>query len=210
VGDTVFPGIAIVKIPDLSEIQVTLAVNEVDRHLIREGMRVRGHVEAYPDETFEGTVVRIGRLAVADPLDEHVRQFPVWVLLDGAGPRRKPGMTAVVTIALATIPDAIVVPAEAVFEVEGRPVVFPRRQWPDPQPVEVRAIDERWIAVRGLDADETLVVTPPASRGDVRPLGYEVTRRADEAAWEAERRRETSGADGDHHETEAAAEGART
>jgi len=188
VGDTVFPGIAVVEIPDLTEIEIELAVNEVDRHHIREGMRIRGHLEAYPDESFTGAIRRIGRLAVPDPLDPAVRQFPVWAVLDRSGARLKPGMTAVVVIELSTVPDAVVAPASAVFEVDGGSVVYPRRGWPDPLPVTVRAVTERWIALDGIEAGEELVVGLPATRDGVVPLGTAAARAKDEALWRAEGR----------------------
>lgn len=186
VGDTVFPGIAIIEIPDLTEIEIELAVSEVDRHQIREGMRIRGHLEAYPDETFTGSIRRIGRLAVPDPLDPAVRQFPVWAVLDRSGARLKPGMTAVVSIELQTVTDAVVVSAGAVFERDGAPVVFPRRGWPDPREVTVRAVSDRFIALEGIDPGEELVVSLPGSRDGVVPLGTAAVRARDEALWRAE------------------------
>jgi cobalt-zinc-cadmium efflux system membrane fusion protein len=78
-------------------------------------------VAAYPDEIFGGTVDRIGGL-----LDPTSRTVEVRVVVPNADHRLVPNMFAEARLALASTTggEGIVLPADAVQDVEGRPSVF--------------------------------------------------------------------------------------
>lgn len=88
-GDYVKTGEALFKIVDLSELWLYLDAYESDLFWLRYGQTVAFSVEAYPGETFEGSIVFI------DPeLNRKTRTVPVRVNVANADRRLKPGMFA--------------------------------------------------------------------------------------------------------------------
>ena len=104
-------GTTLLKMADLSVVQVRALVDQTDIGRVSEGQIVRVNVEAYPNRPFEGTVIKIEPQAV---VEQNVTMFPVLVQL--ANPERllKPGMNTEVEIEIARRPNAIVIPNDAV------------------------------------------------------------------------------------------------
>ncbi len=124
-GDSVWPGAGVMELPDMSTIQIAARVDEIDRGHLQVGQRVRIHVDAVPDTEFTGQVAEVSPMAKSDfsgwPI---VRNFDIRMKLDNNDPRLKPGMSASVRIAVDTIKDAVIIPAEASFQKSGRTVVY--------------------------------------------------------------------------------------
>jgi RND family efflux transporter MFP subunit len=101
--------------------QVRLVVNLVERDLRRVGAGARAAVEvdAYPGEQFAG---RVGRIAPV--LDPATRTAEMEVEIDNPRFRLKPGMYARVRLVTAERPNALVVPRNALVDVDGRRGVF--------------------------------------------------------------------------------------
>lgn len=104
-------GTVIFMMADLSDMQVRTLVNESDIGQIQPSQGARISVEAYPERTFHGEVVRIDPLAV---VEQNVTTFPVLVRLPNADGLLKPGMNAEVAIEVATREDVVVIPNAAV------------------------------------------------------------------------------------------------
>jgi len=64
------------------------------------------------------------------------------------------------------IPDAISVPAGAVFTTRGRPTVYVGTQkgW-DPHEVEILARNADEVAIKGIDASAQVALTEPDAAG---------------------------------------------
>jgi hypothetical protein len=162
----------VVEIPDLSAMQVEFPVHEVDRHRVATGMAVRVRLEAYPEAGFGGTIAEIARLATEIEDDSSVRAFTARAPLEGADPRLRPGMTAVVEIACGTVTDVVLAPRAALFSQAETPVVFPRTTWPEPQPVRLGALTPLVAEIReGLEAGAELVTEPPGVLTEDQPQG---------------------------------------
>jgi HlyD family secretion protein len=104
-------GTTLLKMADLSQMQVRSLIDETDLGRIRAGMPVQVTVEAYPDRRFRGQVLKIEPQAV---VDQNVTMFPVLVMLDNNEGLLKPGMNADVVIEIATRENVVVVPNAAV------------------------------------------------------------------------------------------------
>ena len=100
---------------------VRLVVNLVEKDLRRVSTGAIGVVEvdAYPGETFEGRVARI-----APVLDPATRTAEIEIEIPNARFRLKPGMYARVGLTIARREHTLVVPRNALMEVEGRSGVF--------------------------------------------------------------------------------------
>lgn len=168
VGDAIDPWRPIIQIPDLSTMQVTMMVHEVDRHRVAVGLPVELRLEAYPEAVFTGRIESVARLAVELETGTGVRGFATVARIDGSDPRLRPGMTAIVEIGLGEVADAVLVPRSAVVERDGGWLVYPRATWPRPQPVRPVAVTAMTVAVAsgaadgtGLPAGTELVAAPP-------------------------------------------------
>jgi RND family efflux transporter MFP subunit len=127
-GDRAWPGALIAELPDLSKVLVYARVDEADRGRTQAGQTATVRVDAVPDKEFRGKVVEISPMAKPDYSGwPPVKNFDLSIELEGGDPRLRPGMTAAVRVAVASQPDALLVPAEAVFQRNGRSVVYVRR-----------------------------------------------------------------------------------
>ena len=80
---------------DLSKMQIETAVSEADIGMITEGQSVTFTVDAYPTQTFEGSVRQV---RLSPTITSNVVVYTVVIDVDNTDLRLKPGMTAFVTI----------------------------------------------------------------------------------------------------------------
>lgn len=80
---------------DLTNMQVVADVDEADIGAVKEGDRVTFTVDAYPDDTFEGTVKQVRLQATST---NNVVTYEVVISAQNADLKLKPGLTANVTI----------------------------------------------------------------------------------------------------------------
>ena len=94
-------------------VKVLIGISENDMALVRKGMPVTVALDAFPDETFEGTVNRI-----YPTIDTSTRTFMADVRIANPGERIKPGMFARVGFDMGTKHN-VVVPDRAVVKQTG-------------------------------------------------------------------------------------------
>lgn len=116
-------GTELVKIADLSQLEIKAAVNEVDIGKLALGLPVKITVDAYPNVEFKGRVSRVAPAARIDP-DNKVRVFDVEIAVDTPDERLRPGMTANIDVEGPERANVLTVPVEAVFRKGGRDVVY--------------------------------------------------------------------------------------
>jgi len=104
-------GTTLLKMADLSQMQVRSLIDETDLGRIHAGLPVQVTVDAYPERKFNGQVLKIEPQAV---VEQNVTSFPVLVMLDNNEGLLKPGMNADVVIEIATRENVLVVPNAAV------------------------------------------------------------------------------------------------
>lgn len=139
VGERVAAGGAVATIVDLGALRIEAQVLEHDLPLIRVGGEAMVTSAAVPGRAMRGridavlpmvdSVTRIGRAIIRVPGETVLR----------------PGMYADVQLEAQRLPDRIMVPAKAVIERDGRPVVFVvkegRAQWTYIQPGRSNGVD---------------------------------------------------------------------
>jgi len=103
-------GTVLLRMADLTSVQVRTLVDEVDIGKIRPGMTTRVVVAAYPNQPFAGQVLKIEPQAI---LDQNVTRFAVIIRLENRGDLLKPGMNAEVEISIASRDAVLVVPTMA-------------------------------------------------------------------------------------------------
>jgi HlyD family secretion protein len=108
-------GTVLLTIADLSVVQARSLVNESDVGRIEPGMQVTVHVDAFPDQTFQGQVEKVEPQA---EIQQSVVNFPVIVRLQNQQGLLRPGMSANVTILLAERPNALALPNHAIVSFQ--------------------------------------------------------------------------------------------
>lgn len=104
---------------DLKEMEVIADVDEADIGYIQEGQRVTFTVDAFPDETFEGTVSQV---RLNPQTTSNVVTYEVVVDAPNPDQTLKPGMTANITIYTLSELNAMSVPMKA---LRFKPEVLP-------------------------------------------------------------------------------------
>ncbi|NUR57070.1 MAG: HlyD family efflux transporter periplasmic adaptor subunit [Acidobacteria bacterium] len=128
-GDRAWPGANIVELPDLSSIHLEARLDESDRGRLKVGQSATVKIEAVPGRDFAATVDLISVLAKADFTSgwPPLKNFDLGLVLKDPDPRIRPGMTATARIATDRVPGFLLAPTEAVFQRDGRSVVYKLR-----------------------------------------------------------------------------------
>lgn len=116
VGDEALPNQPLIAVPDPSALIVETRVREIDLHRVASSQRVTVRLDAYPGLVIDGVVDVVGALAQPDVARAGTRYFPLTIRLARSDPRLRSGMTAQVRVDVGSIPSALLVPLEAVFE----------------------------------------------------------------------------------------------
>ena len=124
VGDQVWANQPLLILPDVSKMTVEARVRETDVHRVAQNQRVSIRVAAYPDLRLSGRVTLIGTLAQEDAARRNGKYFGITVEIDGRDDRLRPGMTATIEIAVERRERAVFVPVQAVFDRDGKRVVY--------------------------------------------------------------------------------------
>ena len=109
IGDTPFPGMPIIKIPDLSVMIVKATVREANINKIERGQNVIATVEALEGKSYYGKLTRIAALARRDE-STNTKVFDIEATLDSTIGELRPGMTGDLTIITGRIEDVLSVP----------------------------------------------------------------------------------------------------
>ena len=121
-GDTARSGMAVAQIPDLHSWEVSANVGELDRGHLSVGQKVTIRVVALAGREFNGQVKNIGG-TTGPPWD---RRFEARISLLQAAPELRPGMTSNLVITVETLDNVLWIPAQALFESDGRTFVYTR------------------------------------------------------------------------------------
>ena len=103
-------GTLLLKMADLTSVQVRTLVDETDIGKIRPGMNASVTVAAYPNQPFRGTVLKIEPQAI---LEQNVTMFAVLINISNEEELLKPGMNAEVEISIVERLNVLAVPTAA-------------------------------------------------------------------------------------------------
>ncbi len=115
VGTGQFAGTEILRVADLSNMEVRIEVSETDIVHVKVNDKATVEVDAMPDEEFDGWVTEISSSAANVRQDnDQLTTFEVRIRLDKPSPQLRPGMTATADIETETVNNAISVPMQSV------------------------------------------------------------------------------------------------
>ncbi len=116
VGTSMMTGTEVMRVADLSQMEVRVDVNENDIVLVKKGDTARISVDAYPNRKFTGIVYEIANTAktTGAGTQEQVTNFEVKIrLIDHQG-KLRPGMSATADIETETATNVLTVPIQSV------------------------------------------------------------------------------------------------
>lgn len=146
IGDVVWGGWPIIRLPDLTEMEVLALVNEVDGPKLSVGARAEIKLDSYPDTVIAGAVKEIAQTAVKAGWMSKAKIFRVVIALDKTVTEvMKPGMSAQVSVITSETRPQLLIPRSAV-KFENQTAIVARSEANNTQ---------RQIAVTILSADAT-------------------------------------------------------
>lgn len=160
-GETVSANAPLLEIVDLNPVTAVFYVTERDYALLKQGQKVVLRTDAYPGETFSGSLNRI-----APVFRENTRQARVELIVDNSDLRLKPGMFVRATIVLDRVEEAVTIPAQALTRRDGVDGVFL---------VDQEKATVGWQPVTpGIRQEERLEILDTGLSGQVVTLGQQL------------------------------------
>lgn len=123
-GDLLHPGWSIVRIPDMSALQVVLDLSETDVQQIVEGQPVRITIPSLAYATLPGKVAQIAKAATPVRRNSRVKTVEVKVDIDSTLAGLVPGLSADCEIEAQKVEDAVLIPLDAVFVRDSLEMVY--------------------------------------------------------------------------------------
>ena len=157
---------SIAEVIDVSQLELYAQVGENDRSNLKLGQSVDAQIYALPGEHFTGKVETVGGATSHEFWDDNsTHKFDVTILLDKRDPRLRPGFAARLTIRGDKLSHAVSIPGEAVFEREGKKIVYCKRSRGfETQEVKVRALSGGRAVLEGLQPGTVVALVNPEAR----------------------------------------------
>lgn len=162
VGDVVRPGMAVAQIPDLENWEVVARLGELDRGHLAAGQSVDIEVIASTNRKYSGKVKNLG--GTSGPSWD--RYFQCKMSLDNPTAELRPGMSARIVITTGVVKDALWLPSQALFELDGRTYVY--LHTPEgfvPRSVKLEQRSESQVVLTGLSEGQEVAMANPDEQG---------------------------------------------
>jgi multidrug efflux pump subunit AcrA (membrane-fusion protein) len=164
-GDQAWPGAQLIELPDLSSVHLLARVEESDRGRVQTGQRATIRVDAIPGSNLEASLTSIALLARPDFSTGFPpgRNFDMKITVAKTDDRLRPGQSATARVEVGRIENATLVPAGAIFNVNGRPTIYKLdgRAF-EPVVVEVLRRGREYAAVKsGVAAGDKVALVDP-------------------------------------------------
>ena len=165
-GDTVYSGRPVVDVFDVSTLEVRARVNEQERANVSVGQTATIESDVLTSVRPTAKVSSIAGLGRPDSRFGPLRQFDVTLELRDADPRLRPGSTVRLLVAGETVKNVLLLPRQALFEIDGKPTVYLRTGSGEafsPRPIKVLHRTESQIALEGLDEGVEVALVDPVA-----------------------------------------------
>jgi RND family efflux transporter MFP subunit len=162
-GQTVAANTPLLLIVDLNPIVGVIFVTERDYAHLKPGQLVSLTTDAYPGEQYPGRIARIAPI-----FRKSTRQARIEMTIDNAQHRLKPGMFISATVVLARVPEATIVPEQALTIRDDRSGVFIVSE-------EGRSVAWREVKV-GIRQGDRVQVEGEGLSGQVVTLGQQLVK----------------------------------
>lgn len=165
-GDSVYSGRPVVDVFDVSTMEVRARVNEQERANVSVGQTATIESDVLTNARPTAKVSSIAGLGQPDRRYGPLRQFDVTLELHDPDPRLRPGSTVRLLVAGETVTNVLLLPRQALFEIEGKPNVYLKTGSGEafsPRPIKVLHRTESQIAIEGLDEGAEVALVDPVA-----------------------------------------------
>ena len=174
-GDQAYPGRTIAQIQDVDQMEIQSKVTENDRGSLEAGQPIDALVDSQPLKSFTGKIKSLAPSAGSSSSYSYLdylealstRSFDAIFELDPKGETLNPGVTTRVTIRATNVNDALSLPRQALFQKEGKNVVYLKQAegW-KAQEVQIKYLTESRAVIEGLaEGTEVALVNPDLQKG---------------------------------------------
>ena len=160
-GASVGPNTSFISVVDIRTVRLVINVVEKDLRRITQGTIVEVEVDAYPGETFKGSVAR-----VAPILDPATRTAQVEIEIPNSAYRLKPGMYARARFTVERHDRALVVPTGAIVDLQGKLGVWTPGEGDTPsfQPITIGIEQQEFTEITtGVTEGQNIISTGAAA-----------------------------------------------
>ncbi|GAH24428.1 unnamed protein product, partial [marine sediment metagenome] len=155
----------VISLPDTTEMSAEVSVHETSVDKVRPGQAAKIIVEAFPDKTFKGKVLKVAPLPNPQHrwLNPDLKVYTTEVSIDGSFDFLKPGMSAKVEILVEQLDDVIIVPVQVVANREGKKVCYCLTPEGSKQrEVQTGSFNDMFVQITdGLEVGEEVLLNPP-------------------------------------------------
>lgn len=168
-------GTEVLSIADLNKMIINAHVNQADVTRLSAGQEVDIQVESVPGLSMKGTVERV---APQSTIKNSVKGYAARIWIKEIDTRVRPGMTANLSIPVASAENAVAVPLAAVFTEQGERFVYVKNgENFEKRPIQIGIADYDYAEVQsGLTAGEIVSLEDKGTRAaqplvGTRPIG---------------------------------------
>jgi HlyD family secretion protein len=167
-GGTVYQRQKIIELPNLTQMIAEIDVHESAVDKVRPGQRAKIVVDAFPDQSFTGEVLKVAPLP--DPqrgfLSPDMKVYKTQVSIEGSHDYLKPGMSTKVDILVEQLEDVLIVPIQVVARRDGKKVCYcltsPGSERSEPREVQTGAFNDTFVQItEGLEVGDEVLLNPP-------------------------------------------------
>jgi len=171
------PGTVLLTISDMSVVESEMEVDETSIPSVAVGQEALIRIDAYPNQTFQGTVTEVGSSPILTTNVTEAIKFKVKIRIENPPEGIKPGLSVQADILTGFAPQALTIPIQALVlrEIEREPGAQPERGaardeegvWVvDDGSVRFQAVETGLLGelslevLEGLDGGEEIVIGP--------------------------------------------------
>jgi len=169
-GETTMEGRCLIRLPDPQRMQVTARIPEDKIGLVRNGLPVKIHCDAFPGVELHGQVQRVSPFP--EPLEwfgSQAREYETIVSIEQSPITLKPGLTANLRVLVEQLSDQLLVPCQAVVKhgTQNYCITFNEQGW-QAHEVKLGASNSKYVAIQsGLEEGREVVLNAAAYRDKV-------------------------------------------
>lgn len=155
-GETVSPGVPILRIADLKSVYTEIEVGESDIHLVKKGLQAEVRTNSAPGRKFTGTVS-----SVALSANPEARNFTIKIEVPNPDLILKPGMFTIVDLVVGRSDEVTSVPLDALVTEDGVSFIYVVSEDMKAKRVAVTPgiVYKEWVEVTGnVSPGETIIL----------------------------------------------------
>ena len=122
-GEEVRPGLPILQVVNPALMQVRSRINQADLSYLKVAQPVQVILDAYPELQFKGKLEQIAPIGLKSNFSQKMYTFISLFSIEGSDPKLIPDLSAAVDVELERIPNAVVLPRDAVASENGQSFV---------------------------------------------------------------------------------------